>query len=159
MSSRSVSRIALLAAAAFASVAAMAENPSSDIPLPEFMGHVLQRNAEQLWAWSAEESDGTGAHSGAPRTEEEWEAAESDALTLDQLSYVLQGLASRPDDPRWDKLATDLRSAATASASAAERKDYPALLAAGEDINARCVACHWTFAPQLEVTPPPVPLS
>lgn len=139
--------------------AAAAERPASAQPLTEFMGHVLQRNAEQLWAWSAEETDAAGDHSSAPRSDEEWEHAESDALTLQQLTYVLQTSAIRPNDPRWDQLAANLRTAATASAAAAEARNYPAFAAAGEDINARCVACHWAFAPELETPPATVPLT
>jgi hypothetical protein len=72
---------------------------------------------------------------------------------------LARGLAQAsfaPDDPRWRKLAGDLQQAATTSAAAAERKDYAGFSRAGEDINARCVACHLTFAPQLEVVPPQV---
>lgn len=138
--------------------AALAERGVSDLPLPEFMGHVMQRNAEQLWAWTSTEVDAGGDHSGAPKTVEEWEQAESDALTLQQLTYTLQNAAFRPDDPRWDKLVGDLRAAASASAAAAEKKNLADFTAAGDQINARCVACHWAFAPQLETPPPPVPL-
>lgn len=152
-----IAAIAGLALAAGTS-AAMAEGRFSDLPLPEFMGHVMQRNAEQLWAWTSLETDSAGDRSGEPRTTEEWEKAESDALTLQQLTFALQNSASRPDDPRWDSLISDLRKAATASADAAERKDFKALASAGDEINARCVACHWAFAPQLETPPPPVPL-
>lgn len=138
--------------------AAWAAPSASDLPLAELMGHVFQRNAEQLWAWTSIETDASGDHSGAPRSEDQWEQAESDALTLHQLTYVLQGHAARPDDPRWDRLIGDLRRATAASAAAAERKDLAGLTAAGDAVNAACVACHWAFAPQLETPPPPVPL-
>lgn len=138
--------------------AALGEAGANELPLPDFMFHLVQRNAEQLWAWSSLETDISGDRSGEPRSDEEWEEAESDALTLQQLTYSLQNASYRSDDPRWDKLIGDLRAAATASANAAERKDFAAFSAAGEDVNARCVACHWAFAPQLETPPPPVPL-
>jgi hypothetical protein len=148
-----------VAAAAIATTAVGAKRDAGPaLPLPELMGHVMQRNAAQLWAWTALESDVAGNHSGEPKTDEEWEDAESDALTLRQLAIVLRGVPYRLDDRRWDKLAGELQAAATASADAAERKDLQALTVAGEAINARCVACHLTFAPDLEVKPPPVPL-
>ncbi|MDF8334680.1 hypothetical protein [Novosphingobium cyanobacteriorum] len=155
----------LVPAAAVASllVASSALNaqatPAEPLPLPELMGHVMQRNATQLWAWTAQETDAGGNHSGEPRTDEEWEDAESDALTLRQLAVVLRGAPYRQEDPRWDRLAGDLEAAARQSAEAAERKDLVGLTSAGEAINARCVACHWAFAPALEATPPPVPIS
>lgn len=130
----------------------------STLPLKEFMGHVMERNAEQLWAWTKIEIDRQGEHSGKPKTEQEWENAESDALTLQQLTYVLEHSAARVDDPRWTQRIAAVRTAAAASAKAAEDKNFPALLQAGNQINAGCVSCHWTFAPQLEKTPPDVPL-
>ena len=135
-----------------------ADDRRSELPLTEFMGHVLQHNAERLWAWTALESDRNGQHSGQPRSAAEWEQAESDALTLQQLTYTLERSNQRIDDPRWNDLVQQLRAATTASAEAAERRNFAALTKAGDDINARCVACHRALAPQLEVTPPPVPL-
>ncbi|MES2303155.1 MAG: hypothetical protein V4521_13945 [Pseudomonadota bacterium] len=151
--------VAVLAGAAIATSAVGAEEGAGEpLPLPELMGHVMQRNAYQLWAWTAVESDANGNHSGEPKSDEEWEDAESDALTLRQLAVILRSPPYKTGDPRWDQLAGELQSAATASAQAAERKDLAGLSAAGEAINARCVACHWAFAPDLEVVPPPVPL-
>ena len=147
--------LAVLVAATLAG-AALADEQADDLPLDEFMGHVMQRNAEQLWSWSAEEVGTAGELSGRPQTDAAWEEAESDALTLRQLARGLAQASFAPDDPRWRKLAGDLQQAATASAAAAERKDYAAFSRAGDEINARCVACHLTFAPQLEVVPPQV---
>ena len=135
-----------------------APDSESSLPLKEFMGHVMERNAEQIWAWSAIEIDRQGQHSGKPASEQEWENAESDALTLQQLTYVLQHSSARIDDPRWAERIGAVRAAAAASAKAAEDKNFPALVKAGNQINAGCVSCHWTFAQQLEKTPPDVPL-
>jgi len=135
-----------------------AEPAGASLPLPELMGHVMQRNAVQLWAWTASETDAAGTHSGEPRDAQGWEDAESDALTLRQLAQVLKAPPYDPGDPRWGRLASDLEIAAGASADAAERKDVAALVRAGEAINDRCVACHLVFAPQLEAKPAPVPL-
>lgn len=129
----------------------------SQLPIKEFMGHVMQRNAEQLWKWTELETDAQGERSGKPVSEEDWENAESDALTLQQLSYALEHSAYRIDDPSWDRHLGSFRAAASASAEAAERKDFAALQRAGDEINAQCVACHLTFAPELEAPPPPLP--
>lgn len=151
----------LIAAALLALGSSMlraAEPAGAPLPLPELMGHVMQRNAVQLWAWTETETDAAGTRSGEPRTAEQWEDAESDALTLRQLAQVLRAPPYDPGDPRWARLATDLETAASASADAAERKDVAALIRAGEAINDHCVACHLVFAPQLETKPAPVPL-
>lgn len=129
------------------------------LPLSELMGHVFQRNAHQLWAWTALENDAAGNRSGAPLSEEDWEDAESDALTLRHFAATLRAPPYRRDDPRWDGLAGKLEDAATASARSAARKDFQGLHAAGEAINASCIACHLAFAPALEERPPPVPIS
>lgn len=150
---------ALLAIAFALSTRAEQEREQSPLPLNEFMGHVMQRNAEQLWAWTELVTDKQGSRWIRPNSDEEWEQAESDALTLQQLTYALDRLEERTDDPRWDENALALRAAATRSAAAAEAKNFDALVKAGEEINARCVACHMTFAPQLETKPPAVPLN
>lgn len=126
----------------------------SQLPLDEFMGHVLQRNAEQLWAWSAEEIDANGTHSSRPVTEKDWEDAESDSLSLRELTYALEGSAVvQQSDPEWRLHIARLRAAANASAQAAKKQDYAALQKASNAVNAACVACHWRFAPALEVVP------
>jgi hypothetical protein len=65
------------------------------LPLKEFMGHAMQRNGEQLWAWSAEVEDAGGVHSGKPVDAAGWENAESDALTMVELTRVLETPAYR----------------------------------------------------------------
>lgn len=131
-----------------------AAQASAPLPLKEFMAHVVQRNAVQLWAWTAVEVTSAGEVSGRPKTEEEWEDAESDALTVEQLAKVLKGPDYRVDDKRWPELADALHKAAAQSADAAERKDFAALSLANDKINERCVACHMAFAPELEEVPP-----
>lgn len=151
-------RLLILPSLLFAVSLAEAQTQSqSTLPLKEFMGHVMQRNAVQLWQWTALEVDAQGDHFNKPRTEEEWEDAESDALTLQQLTYVLEQPGLRVDDARWTERLHALRAAVTASAGAAEGKDFAALAKAGDAINAQCIACHMAFAPQLETPPPPVP--
>ena len=146
------------AAAALAASATFAARPAPParvaLPLKEFMGHVMQRNAEQLWAWSAEEVDAKGTHSGKPTDEAAWENAESDALTLIELTYVLQSPSYRLPAKEWPRYVARARAAAIASAKAAEAHDYPALQKAGDDLNAACVACHLHFVPELEKGPP-----
>ncbi|EHJ60223.1 hypothetical protein NSU_2813 [Novosphingobium pentaromativorans US6-1] len=122
----------------------------SDLSLQELMAHVMQRNAIQMWNWQAFVSDGTGAHSTVPRTDEEWEDAESDALTVGELARTIQQAPYRVDDPMWSKKAQALQAAAAKVAKAAEVRDEDAFLAAGASVNDACVSCHYRFAPQLE---------
>jgi cytochrome c553 len=150
-----VSLVALVALAAFAVPPLLRPAAArSQLPLDEFMGHVVERNAEQLWAWSAEEIDSNGTRSSRPVTEKDWEDAESDSLSLTELSYALEGSAiAVQNDPEWRPHIARLRAAANASAQAAEKQDYAALQKASNAVNAACVSCHWRFAPALEVVP------
>jgi len=141
-----------LGSAAFA--ARPADQTRSQLPIKEFMGHVFQRNAEQVWGWTAEEVDVRGTHSSRPVTEQDWENAESDALSLAELTYALEGSVNRINAPDWRAHIARVREVANASAHAAEAHDYPALQKAGDDLNEACVSCHMRFAPQLESPPP-----
>jgi hypothetical protein len=129
------------------------------IPMREFMGHVMFHNAERFWAWTALEIDRSGEHDARPKDAAQWEAAESDALTIDQLAIVLAQPGYRIDDPRWDAQLAALRATARDSAQAAEAKDFGKLVAAGNRLNERCVSCHTMFAPELEAIPTPAPRS
>lgn len=124
------------------------------LPLKEFMGHVMQRNGEQLWAWSAEVEDAGGVHSGKPVDAAGWENAESDALTIVELTRVLDTPAYCNPASQWPGFVRRVRDAAAASARAAEAQDYAGLQKAADDLNAACVACHLRFAPELEKAPP-----
>lgn len=161
-------RLILCAAAvlAFGAPPSQAARPAPDqgaagrpdlLPFKEFMGHVIQRNAEQLWAWSAEEVDAHGTRTGRPVDEQQWEDAESDALTLVELTHVLEAPGYAWPVAGWSDYVGRARAAAAASASAAERHDYPALQQAADQLNAACVACHLHYAPQLESGPPALP--
>lgn len=141
----------LLAAAAAAGRIAPAK-----LPLPDFMGHVLQHNAERLWSWTALETDRNGEHAGKPTTPEQWESAESDARTVHQLTLLLGQYAPSASALRWSAHVSALRTATAVSAEAAENRDYDALSRAGDQINAACVSCHTAFAPTLETVPPAV---
>ena len=54
----------------------------SGLPLRDYMVHLVNYNAGQLWKWQATVSDAHRDHLTIPKTEAEWEDAESAALTL-----------------------------------------------------------------------------
>lgn len=126
----------------------------SQIPLKEFMGHVLQRNAEQVWSWTTWISDKNGNRYTKPETEEDWTNAESDALTLQQLTYVLDNSHYRIQDDKWPSHVAGLRAASGESATAIARKDFDAMLVAADKITKQCYDCHVTYVPELEGLPP-----
>lgn len=128
------------------------------MPLKELMGHVMQRNATQLWAWTAYVSDAQGDRYTSPRTEAEWLDAESDAMTMQVLINALLDPAYRVDD-EWPRHVETLAQAFAASADAAEHKNFAGMLKASDQINAACVACHMAYVPELEGVQPQSRLS
>ena len=123
-------------------------------PRRELMLHVMQRNAEQLWDWTVYSADAAEAgYSAAPKTDEDWMDAESDALTIVQMTKLLQTDEYRIDDAIWPQMVINLREAAQESATAAQKYEFDGMLAASDKINAQCVACHMHYVPEIEVRP------
>lgn len=118
-------------------------------PLKEFMGHVVQRNAEQLWTWSEEISDANGFRSLAPKSDADWLNAESDAMTMVELSSIIGSQAYTVDD-KWTEFSVRLLQATSDASTAAEKRDFERFSAASSAINDACVACHLHYVPELE---------
>lgn len=141
-----------LAGAAVHGQPARAEDENAALPLKEFMGHVVQRNAMQLWAWTTFISDEKGERYAKPSTDEEWEDAESDALALVELGERMK-IPERQLDGSWDSYVNSLQAAARGSARASEAKDFEGMIKAANEVNDRCVACHMHYVPDLERPP------
>jgi hypothetical protein len=118
-------------------------------PLKEFMGHVIQRNAEQLWAWSEEISDANGFRSLAPKSDADWLNAESDAMTMAELASII-GSPAYTVDAKWTEFSARLLQVTNDASTAAEKRDFQRFSAASSAINDACVACHLHYVPELE---------
>lgn len=125
----------------------------TELSLNDYMTHLVQHAAFEIWKWQAYVSDENGSRSTEPKNDEEWEEAESSALTLVQLTFPLQesGLALEMDG--WDTGVERLRDAAREAADAAERQDVAAWFETGDRLNTACIECHYSFAPHLESAP------
>jgi hypothetical protein len=123
----------------------------SELNLQEFMTHVIQHNAKEVWKWQAEVIDKDGTRDTYPKTDEEWEKAESAALTLVELTKPLDGIGAGAQNPDWLKRVAALRAAAQAAAKTAEAKQLDGFIAGGDSINEACLSCHYAFAPHLEL--------
>ncbi len=122
-------------------------------PLRELMGHVVQRNAEQMWSWSSHISDANGVRSLAPKSETDWLNAESDALTMVELAGVIESEEYKIDN-EWPQFSGRFRSAATDAAKAAEVKSFGKFVSASDAMNEACVTCHLHYVPELEGVSP-----
>lgn len=143
---------------------AIAQSVSADVlpadanklPIKEFMGHVMQFSAGNFWKWQGFVNDEKGERSLFPKTEQDWEDAESAGLTLAEITNILLLPGRRVADPRWDKAVALVRSVALKGAAAAEKHDKDALFAAGGELDEACESCHVNFVPNY-VGPPTAP--
>jgi hypothetical protein len=120
---------------------------TTGLPMKEIMAHVFQFAGESVWKWQGYITDEKGERSLFPKTDEEWEEAESAALTLAELTNILLLPGRRVDDPRWAKAVADVRAVALRLARTAQKKDEDGFFAAGGDLDAACESCHLAFAP------------
>lgn len=123
----------------------------SGLTVPEYMTHVVNNNANDLWKWQAQVRDAQGEYLSLPQNDDEWEEAESAALTLRELTKPLATIGK--GNPAWDARYAALKVAIEAAAKHAEAKDGQAFFADGQKIDKACVACHHQFAPELELPP------
>jgi len=121
----------------------------TDLQLAEFMPHVMQYAADGIWKRQGYVYDRAGLRSLFPKSDEEWEEAESGARTLAEITNVLLIPGRRVPDPRWDEAALGVRRVALQAADAAERKNPDAWFKAGGDLDEACDACHEKFDPSM----------
>ena len=83
---------------------------------------------------------------GAPKTDAEWATVRRSALTL-QESGDLLAMRSVPGD--WAKDAKLLADAGAAAYRAAQAKDFNALAAVTDSLDASCTTCHKQYRPNV----------
>ncbi len=123
------------------------------LPMPEFMGHVMQHGGDGIWKWQGLVIDKDGEHSLYPKNIEDWEDAESGALTLAELTNLLLIPGRRIADPGWDASVAAVRKVALDAADAAEKQDKTAFLKAGSALDEACDSCHVRYDPNFKADP------
>lgn len=123
------------------------------LPMKEFMGHVMQFTANQFWKWQGFVNDKGGERSLYPKTDADWEEAESGARTLAEMTNVLLMPGRRIDDPKWDAAVAGVRKLALEGATAAEKHDADGMFRIGGELDEACDDCHKQFIPNF-VGPP-----
>lgn len=119
----------------------------TDLPLNEFMPHVMQYAGDGVWKRQGYVSDEKGEHSLFPKNDEEWEDAESASLALAEMTNTLLIPGRRVPEPDWDKAVIEVRKVALQAAKAAEQKDADAFFAAGGALDEACDVCHVRYDP------------
>lgn len=123
------------------------------LPMSEFMEHVMQNAGNGVWKWQGVVLDKEGEHSLYPKNDEEWEEAESGALTLAEATNLLLIPGRRIVEPGWDNSVDKVRGIALKAAAAAEKHDQTAFLAAGAALDDACDACHVRYDPNFKSPP------
>ncbi|MGP0071690.1 MAG: hypothetical protein ACLPWF_07120 [Bryobacteraceae bacterium] len=86
---------------------------------------------------------------GTPKTEAEWAAVRRSALALAESanSLAMRGRARDPGD--WMKDANLLSNVGSAAYQAAQARDFPALAALTNTLDASCTTCHKQYRPNV----------
>lgn len=134
---------------------------NTDLPMDEFMGHVVDPASFVYWKGSGDEISAKGDRKLAPTTEEGWENLESAAATLIEAGNMLQlpgrarHLPDRPDSD-WYHHAQELTRRAVIAKAAAAKHDEAAVYKAGADLYEECTACHeeYVIQPQIKANGP-----
>lgn len=83
---------------------------------------------------------------GTPKNEAEWASVRRAALTLATSESVLRMPSPNPD---WTKDAKALADVGAAAYQAAQAKDFTALVALADSLDASCTNCHRQFRPNV----------
>ena len=116
---------------------------NTDLPMTEFMDHVVDPAAFAYWHGSGTEITAKGERDLSPTTEEGWTALENGAAVLIEAGNALQ-LPGRPRAPQadWNRYAQLLTTRAIAAKAAAEKKDKQGVFDEGGRVYEVCTACH-----------------
>lgn len=124
--------------------------PAQPLALNEFMAHVMQYGADNVWRKQGWIIDKDGVGSLFPKNEQEWEDAESASLTLAELSRLLLQPDRRMAGPAWESAVESVHRAALNAWQAAEKRDASAFLTAGAQIDEACDSCHRHYMPNFK---------
>jgi hypothetical protein len=86
---------------------------------------------------------------GQPKTETEWANVRHSAITLAESPTLLTTRSRQRDQSDWTKDAKALGDIGTAAYKAAQAKDFPALAALADSLDASCTTCHKQYRPNV----------
>ena len=111
------------------------------LPMPEFMGHVVDPASFAYWKGSGTEETKTGVKDLSPTTDEGWETMETAAAVLIEAGNALQ-LPGRERPGNWYKYAQALTAEAILAKDAAGKHDKKATYEEGAKVYLICTSCH-----------------
>jgi hypothetical protein len=86
---------------------------------------------------------------GAPAHDSEWASVRRSALTLAESGNLLGARGRARDQGDWIKNAKALADAGAATYKAAQAKDFTALAALADSLDASCTTCHKQYRPNV----------
>jgi cytochrome c556 len=86
---------------------------------------------------------------GAPKNEVEWAAVRRSTITLSESATLLMTRSRMRDQSDWAKDAKMLADVGAAAYKAAQAKDFTALAALTESLDASCTTCHKQYRPNV----------
>lgn len=111
------------------------------LPMPEFMGHVVDTAAFAYWKSSGTEETSKGVKDLSPTTDQGWEDMESAAAVLIEAGNALQ-IPGRPRPGNWNKYAQELTAQAILAKEAAGKHDKQGTYVEGAKLYLVCTSCH-----------------
>jgi hypothetical protein len=127
---------------------------NTELPMDEFMGHMVDPAAFMYWRGSGTEETEKGVKQLSPPKEDEeaWDNIVSGATILIAAGNELQlpGRVRAPE-AHWVKYAQDLTAEAVLARAAAEKKDPKGVYDEGAKLYEVCVACHEEYVIQPEI--------
>jgi len=86
---------------------------------------------------------------GAPKQDAQWAMVRRSALALEESGNLLTMAGRVPKEGDWAKDARALADVGAAAYKAAQAKDFPALAALTESLDASCTNCHKQYRPNV----------
>jgi hypothetical protein len=111
------------------------------------MQAVVDPSADVVWDSVAIITTKEGVEERRPRTDKEWAAVRSGAMTLTEAGNLLMIPPRAKDGGEWMKMAQELVDTAAVALRAAEAKNVDQLLKVGGDIDEACEHCHKKYWP------------
>jgi hypothetical protein len=137
--------VALAATVACGGPPPSAYKPVADVK--QLMQAVVDPSADAVWESVATIFTKEGAEERRPRTDKEWAAVRSHAMTLAESGNLLMMPGRAKDGGDWMKFAQELVDTSAVALRAAEAKNVEGLLDVGGLIDEVCERCHKKYWP------------
>jgi len=124
-------------------------NYNLTVDMQEFMAHVMEPIADQLWeraGWVLDQHE--GYYELYPTSDEEWEVAHNYSVTMVEMGNLLL-LPGRIQAGPWQTYAEAISTVGRSLMDATDAQDKEAFFQAGAQLYSVCTACHQAYNPEI----------